>query len=74
MPDEVNTIVLAREDKRIGVQCEENSNTARVPERGLEPPPALASLVGGAGEIRISDRFRGPESSVFCPGHRIGTL
>lgn len=47
MPDEVNTIVLAREDKRIGVQCEENSNTARVPERGLEPPPALVSLVGG---------------------------
>lgn len=72
MPDEVNVIFLAREDKRIGVQCDEGSDTAQVPERGLVSPPALESLRERVRWIKISWRLRSTESSIFCPGHRMG--
>ena len=68
IPDEVNVILLAREDKRIGVQCDESSATVQVPQRGLVPPPALVSLGGGQEGLKPFIDLGGLRAVSFAQG------
>lgn len=68
MPDEVNMILLAREDKRIGVQCDESLDTAQVPDRGLVPLSALVSLGGGQEGLKSHIDLGGLRAVSFAQG------